>query len=153
MRLHELRSSWGAKKNKQRVGRGRGSGRGKTSGRGTKGQNSRAGGGVPPYFEGGQLPMVRRLPFKRGFTNLFRVHYTPVNLYRLADIEAETEVTPALLAEMGIINSAEEAVKVLGHGEIGRPLKVKAHRFSASAKEKILAAGGSVEEIAQGEGE
>jgi len=148
MKLHELWPSWGSKKDKRRVGRGHGSGRGKTSGRGTKGQNSRTGGGVPPYFEGGQLPMVRRLPFRRGFTNIFRVAYAPVNLYRLAEFDADTVITPELLAEAGVIPSAEVLIKILGHGEIDRALTVKAHRFSASAKEKILAAGGSVEEIA-----
>ena len=148
MKLHELWPAWGSKKNKRRVGRGHGSGRGKTSGRGTKGQNSRTGGGVAPYFEGGQLPMVRRLSFRRGFTNIFRVSYAPVNLYRLAGFDADSVVTPELLAEAGVIPSAKMPVKILGHGEIDRPLTVKAHRFSASAKEKILAAGGSVEEIA-----
>jgi len=148
MKLHELWPAWGSKKDKRRVGRGHGSGRGKTSGRGTKGQNSRTGGGVAPYFEGGQLPMVRRLSFRRGFANIFRVSYAPVNLYRLAEFDANAEVTPESLAGAGIIASSETLVKILGDGEIDRPLTVKAHRFSSSAKEKILAAGGSVEEIA-----
>jgi large subunit ribosomal protein L15 len=148
MKLHELQPVLGSKKDKRRVGRGHGSGRGKTSGRGTKGQNARTGGPVPPYFEGGQLPMVRRLSVRRGFTNLFRVAYAPVNLGRLAKFRAKTVVTPELLVKAGIIQSADLPVKILGHGEIDKPLRVKAHRFSANAKEKILAAGGSVEEIA-----
>jgi len=148
MKLHELWPAWGARKDKRRVGRGHGSGRGKTAGRGTKGQNARTGGKVAPYFEGGQLPMVRRLPFRRGFTNIFKVQYATVNVYRLAEFEPNTVVTPELLVESGIIRSAGLPVKVLGHGEIDRPLTVKAHRFTAGAKEKILAAGGSVEELA-----
>lgn len=148
MKLHELWPAWGSKKDKRRVGRGHGSGRGKTAGRGTKGQNARTGGPVSPYFEGGQLPMVRRLPFRRGFTNIFKVQYATVNVYRLAEFEPNTVVTPELLVETGIIRSADLPVKILGHGEIDRPLTVKAHRFTTGAKEKIVAAGGSVEEIA-----
>jgi len=148
MKLHELQPVLGSKKDKRRVGRGHGSGRGKTSGRGTKGQNARTGGGVAPYFEGGQLPMVRRLSFRRGFVNLFKVAYAPVNLGRLSEFRAKTIVTPEVLAKAGIIQSADLPVKILGHGVITKPLTVKAHRFSASAREKILAAGGSVEEIA-----
>lgn len=148
MKLNELRPARGSQKSKRRVGRGYGSGRGKTAGRGSDGQNSRSGGGVRPYFEGGQLPMVRRLPFRRGFTNIFKVEYAPVNLNRLAQFRAKTVVTPELLAEAGIIKSPDQPVKILGHGEIDKPLTVKAHRFSASAKEKIVAAGGSVEAIA-----
>ena len=145
MKLHELRPAKGAKKNKKRVGRGIAAGQGKTAGRGTKGQNARSGGGVRPYFEGGQLPLVRRLPHKRGFTNIFKVYYTPVNLDRLDDFTAEDEVNPATLAEAGIIKSQREPVVILGRGELDRPLSVKAHRFSASAREKILAASGTVE--------
>lgn len=148
MKLHELWPAWGSKKDKRRVGRGHGSGRGKTAGRGTKGQNARTGGPVAPYFEGGQLPMVRRLPFRRGFANIFKVQYATVNVYRLAEFDPNTVVTPELLAESGIIRSADLPVKILGHGEMDRPLTVKAHRFTAGAKEKIVAAGGSVEEIA-----
>ena len=145
MKLHELHPTKGATKKKRRVGRGIAAGQGKTAGRGTKGQNARAGGGVRPYFEGGQLPLVRRLPQKRGFTNIFKVYYTPVNLDRLDDFAAGDEVSPATLAEAGIIKSPREPVAILGRGDLDRPLTVKAPRFSESAKEKILAAGGTVE--------
>lgn len=148
MKLHDLRPAEGAKKDRKRVGRGTSSGTGKTSGKGTKGQNSRAGGGVKPYFEGGQLPIVRRLPHKRGFKNPFRISYAPVNLERLAGFDANTVVTPELLAAMGLIRSAMDAVVILGAGQLDKPLTVKAHRFSASAREKIAGAGGTVEELA-----
>jgi len=147
MKLHELRPDEGARKKRRRVGRGIAAGQGKTAGRGTKGQNSRSGGGVRPYFEGGQLPLVRRLPFKRGFTNIWRVQYTPVNLDRLDRFKKGSEVSPESLAEAGIIKSTREAVVILGRGELKRPLMVKAHRFSESARQKILAAGGEVEEL------
>jgi len=145
MKLHELRPARGGKKKRKRVGRGIAAGQGKTAGRGTKGQNARSGGGVRPYFEGGQLPLVRRLPRKRGFTNIFKVHYTPINLDRLDGFAAGDEVSPATLAEAGIIKSPREQVVILGRGELDRPLTVKGYRFSASAREKILAAGGTVE--------
>jgi large subunit ribosomal protein L15 len=129
------------------VGRGIAAGQGKTAGRGTKGQAARSGGTKGPYFEGGQLPLVRRLPYRRGFTNIFKVHYVPVNLYRLDRFAAEDEVSPATLAEAGIIKSPSLPVAILGQGEVDRPLVVKAHRFSASARAKIEKAGGSVEEL------
>ena len=147
MKLHDLRAPEGAKKSRKRAGRGLAAGRGKTAGRGTKGQASRAGGTKAPYFEGGQLPLVRRLPFTRGFTNIFKVEYTAVNLYRLGIFEANQEVSPTSLAAAGVIKSASEPVAILGHGDIDRPLVVKAHRFSASAREKIEQAGGTVEEL------
>ncbi|MCL7452661.1 MAG: 50S ribosomal protein L15 [Anaerolineae bacterium] len=147
MKLHEIRPPEGAKKSRKRVGRGIAAGQGKTAGRGTKGQAARSGGTKGPYFEGGQLPLVRRLPYIRGFTNIFKVEYVPVNLYRLEGFEANTEITPEALAEAGIIKSASLPIVVLGDGEIDRPLAVKAHRFSASARAKIEAAGGSVEEL------
>ncbi len=150
MTLHELRPAEGAKKKRKRKGRGIAAGQGKTAGRGTKGQNARSGGGVRPYFEGGQLPLVRRLPHKRGFTNIFKVHYTPVNLDRLDVFAAGEEVSPVTLAEAGIIKSPCEPVAILGRGELDRPLTVKAHRFSASAQEKILDAGGTVEVMSRG---
>jgi large subunit ribosomal protein L15 len=112
-----------------------------------KGQNARSGGGKGPYFEGGQLPLVRRLPFKRGFTNIFKVHYVPVNLYRLDEFAADAEVSPDTLAASGVIKSPSLPVAILGQGDIDRPLVVKAHRFSASARAKIEDAGGSVEEL------
>jgi len=129
------------------VGRGISAGQGKTAGRGTKGQASRSGGTKGPYFEGGQLPLVRRLPFKRGFTNIFKVQYVPVNLYRLAEFEAEAEISPETLAAAGIIKSADLPVAILGQGELEHGLVVKAHRFSGSARAKIEKAGGSVEEL------
>jgi large subunit ribosomal protein L15 len=147
MQLHELRSPKGAKKRRKRVGRGIAAGQGKTAGRGTKGQAARSGGTKGPYFEGGQLPLVRRLPFKRGFTNIFKVHYVPVNLYCLQQFAANAEVSPATLAEAGVIKSPSLPIVILGDGEIDRPLLVKAHRFSASARARIEEAGGSVEEL------
>lgn len=147
MKLHDLQPAQGAHKDRKRVGRGISAGGGKTAGRGTKGQNSRTGGPVRPYFEGGQLPLVRRLPHLRGFKNIWRVEYTPVNLERLNDFAAGTEVTPEALVAAGIIKSAREAIKILGAGELEHPLMVKAHKFSASAREKILAAGGRIEEL------
>ncbi|MGD8624126.1 MAG: 50S ribosomal protein L15 [Anaerolineae bacterium] len=147
MKLHELRPPEGAKKSRKRVGRGIAAGQGKTAGRGTKGQAARSGGTKGPYFEGGQLPLVRRLPYVRGFNNIFKVDYVPVNVYRLQDFEADAEVTPQTLAEAGIIKSPSLPVAILGQGDIDRPLVVKAHRFSASARAKIEEAGGSVEEL------
>lgn len=148
MKLHELHPAEGSKSKKKRVGRGIAAGSGKTAGRGTKGQNARSGGGVRPYFEGGQLPLVRRLPRIRGFTNAFRTEYSIVNLQSLKRFEPNTEVDPDTLAKAGVIKSAVKPVKILGQGDLDRPLIVKAHRFSASAKEKIIAAGGSVVELA-----
>jgi large subunit ribosomal protein L15 len=147
MQLHDLTPAPGAKRQRRRVGRGIAAGQGKTAGRGTKGQNSRAGGGVRPYFEGGQLPLVRRLPHLRGFTNIWRVEYKPVNLARLDGFGANSEVSPATLAQAGIIKKATERVAILAEGDIDRPLIVKAHRISKGAREKILAAGGTVELI------
>ena len=142
MKLHDLGPQEGSRKRKNRVGRGIAAGQGKTAGRGTKGQKSRSGGAKPPYFEGGQLPLVRRLPWRRGFTPVNRVPYTPVNLERLAGFEAQSVVTPEELAKAGIIKEATERVKVLGDGELDRPLTVRVHAFSASARQKIEAAGG-----------
>lgn len=147
MKLHDLRPAQGARGKRKRVGRGISAGQGKTAGRGTKGQNARSGGGVRPYFEGGQLPLVRRLPQKRGFTNIWKVYYEPVNLDRLDHFEAGSEVTPQTLAEAGIIKSPSEPVVILGRGDLDRALTVKAQRFSASARAKIEAAGGTVEEL------
>ncbi|MBN1660937.1 MAG: 50S ribosomal protein L15 [Anaerolineae bacterium] len=148
MKLHDLRPPDGANKSRKRKGRGIAAGQGKTAGRGTKGQASRAGGTKGPYFEGGQLPLVRRLPRVRGFTNIFKVGYVPVNLGRLKVFEAQAEVSPATLAEAGIIKSADLPVVILGEGEIDRPLVVRAHRFSSSARAKIEGAGGTIEELA-----
>lgn len=149
MKLHDLKPAKGSKKEKKRVGRGDSSGSGKTAGRGTKGQKSRSGGNIPPYFEGGQLPLVRRLPQIRGFTNIFKTQFATVNLDRLNErFEKGDEVTPATLTEAGLIKSSDELVKVLGRGELEKPLTVKAHGFSESARVKIEAAGGSIEELA-----
>jgi large subunit ribosomal protein L15 len=113
-----------------------------------KGQNSRSGGGVRPNFEGGQLPITKALPMMRGFTNIFRKEFSVVNLDRLAAFPANTEVTPQLMAELGIVKNLKLPVKVLGRGELERPLTVEAHKFSGSARQKIEAAGGSVREVA-----
>ncbi|MCC6166782.1 MAG: 50S ribosomal protein L15 [Caldilineaceae bacterium] len=148
MKLHDLRPAEGATKKRKRVGRGTGSGKGKTSGRGTKGQNARSGGGVRFSFEGGQLPLVKRLPKLRGFNNRFKVYYTAINLDVLERVfEANTTVTPASLAGVGLADAADPIV-VLGRGEISKPLQVQAHRISEAAREKIEAAGGSVEILA-----
>jgi len=147
MKLHDLQPIPGSTKNRKRVGRGPSSGHGKTAGRGVKGQKSRSGGGKPPYFEGGQLPLVRRLPVKRGFVNIHRVEYMPINLERLEVFAAGTEVTPEALVEAGLLKSVRQPVVILGQGELDRPLKVQAHRFSQTARSKIEAAGGSVVEL------
>lgn len=149
MKLHDLKPAEGSTKRRRRVGRGVAAGQGKTAGRGTKGQNARSGGGVRPYFEGGQLPLVRKIPFARGvgFRDPWRVEFTPVNVERLAGFRKGAIVTPEALAKAGIIKRADELVVILGRGELAKSLKVKAHRFSASAKAKIEAAGGEVEEL------
>ena len=149
MRLNELRPASGSRRDSRRVGRGQGSGRGTTAGRGNKGQKARAGGGVSPRFEGGQLPIIQRLPYKRGFHNRFRTEYTVVNLARLVErFEADTTVTLERMMAVGLIKSLKQPVKVLAKGDIDRALVVQAHKFSASAKAKIEAAGGRAEEIA-----
>ncbi|KGP72472.1 50S ribosomal protein L15 [Pontibacillus yanchengensis] len=146
MKLHELKAVKGTRKERNRVGRGMSSGNGKTSGRGHKGQKARAGGGVRPGFEGGQMPLFQRLP-KRGFTNIHRKEYAVVNLEALNRFEDGTEVTPELLLETGVVSKLESGVKILGKGNIVKKLNVKAHKFSASAKEAIEAAGGQTEVI------
>lgn len=146
MKLHELSPSEGAKKKAFRVGRGHASGNGKTSGKGHKGQNARSGGGVRPGFEGGQMPIYRRLP-KRGFTNIFAKQYVSVNVEALNKLENGTEVTAELLKEIGIISKICDGVVILGRGELNKSLTVKAKRFSKSAEEKITAAGGKAEVI------
>jgi large subunit ribosomal protein L15 len=141
--LHNLKPAKGSVRNRKRVGRGPGSGLGKTAGRGEKGQKSRTGYSRRPGFEGGQMPLVRRVP-KRGFTNIWKVEYAVVNLSQLAELEGD--VTPEVLAERGLVRSGRK-VKVLGDGEIGKPLRVVADKFSKSAREKIEAAGGRCEEL------
>ncbi len=145
MRLWELGPPEGAKKSRKRVGRGTSSGHGKTSGRGHKGQKARSGGNVRPGFQGGQTPLTQQLPQKRGFVNIFRRVYAEVNVGRLNEVfHAGDEVTPEVLRAKGIVKK-EIAVKVLGDGELDKPLTVKAHKFSSSARSKIEAAGGAVE--------
>ncbi|MFC7394864.1 50S ribosomal protein L15 [Scopulibacillus cellulosilyticus] len=146
MKLHELKPAEGSRSSRKRVGRGYGSGLGKTSGRGQKGQKSRSGGGVRPGFEGGQMPLIQRLP-KRGFTNPTRKEYAIVNVDTLNRFEEGTEVTPELLLEQRIISKLNDGVKILGNGKLETKLTVKAHKFSASAKEAIEAAGGKTEVI------
>ena len=146
MKLHELSPVDGSKKSVKRIGRGHGSGWGKTSGKGQKGQKSRSGGGVKPGFEGGQMPLYRRLP-KRGFTNIFAKQIVEVNVERLNIFENGTEVTEALLKERGVVSKTLDGVKILGNGELTKSLTVKVSRFSKSAQEKIEAAGGKVEVI------
>ena len=146
MKLHELKPAEGSRKQRNRVGRGIGSGNGKTAGKGHKGQNARSGGGVRPGFEGGQNPLFRRLP-KRGFTNINRKEYAIVNLDALNRFEDGAEVTPALLLETGVVSNEIAGIKVLGNGTLNVKLTVKAHKFSASAKEAIENAGGTTEVI------
>jgi large subunit ribosomal protein L15 len=142
--LDDLRPNKGANTRKRRVGRGHGSGLGKTAGRGTKGQNSRSGGGVRPGFEGGQLPIQQRMPYKRGFTNIWKTQWETVNLGRLAELEVDGPITPDVLADMGVIRGTEYPVKILANGELTAAVTVHAHAFSKSAQAAIEAAGGSV---------
>ncbi|MEE9524305.1 MAG: 50S ribosomal protein L15 [Thermodesulfovibrionales bacterium] len=147
MKIEDLRPSDGSKKKRKRVGRGPGSGHGKTSTRGHKGQKSRSGAKKRPGFEGGQMPLQRRLP-KRGFKNYpFRLEFAIVNLRDIAKIETSDEITPDVLVEKGLIKKVLDGVKVLGNGELSRSVTVKAHAFSESAKKKIAAAGGKAEVI------
>ena len=143
MKLHELSPAKGSKHSKKRVGRGPGSGIGKTAGRGEKGQRSRTGYSGRPGFEGGQMPLVRRVP-KRGFTNIWREGYDVVNVGSLADLEGA--ITPDSLVSLGLARKGER-IKVLGDGEVAKALTVSAHKFSKSAREKIEAAGGRCEEL------
>ncbi|ABN54120.1 MAG TPA: 50S ribosomal protein L15 [Hungateiclostridium thermocellum] len=146
MKLFELQPAPGSKKLPKRKGRGHGTGNGKTAGRGHKGQNARSGGGVRPGFEGGQMPLYRRVP-KRGFTNIFSKVYTEVNVSALNAFDDGTVVTQELLKEKGIIKKINDGVVILGNGELKKKLTVKAARFSKTAAEKIEAAGGKVEVI------
>ena len=142
MKLSELKATPGSRKDRKRIGRGPGSGTGKTSGRGQKGQKSRSGGNPHPWFEGGQMPLYRRLP-KRGFTNIFKKEYEIVNLAQLADLETKDPITPEVMREKGIIRRVD-SVKILGNGELPEALTVHAQKFSRSAVEKIEKAGGKV---------
>jgi large subunit ribosomal protein L15 len=145
MKLHDLKPNKGSKKDRKRVGRGYGSGYGKTAGRGTKGQNARSGGGVPLWHQGGDTPYYRRMPKKPGFKNFNRIEYQEVNLEYLSQFRKDSQVTPEVLREAELINTLSRPVVILGRGEIKKPLKVKAHRFSRKAVEKIEKAGGTVE--------
>lgn len=147
MKLHTLAPNEGATKTRKRVGRGTGSGLGKTSGKGHKGQNARSGGGVRVGFEGGQLPLFRRLP-KRGFSNAkFKIRYAVINLSDLEKFAEGTEVTPTLLKEMGVVKNSLDGIKVLGNGKLTKKLNVKANKFSETAKKEIEALGGTIEVI------
>ena len=147
MKLHELKAPAGSTKSRKRRGRGTATGQGKTGGRGMNGQKSRSGGGVRLGFEGGQMPLYRRLP-KRGFTNIWGTKYTTLNVEDLNRFEVGTEVTPEMLKELGIVKQVENGgIKILGNGELKNSLTVKANKFTKSAVEKIEAAGGKAEVI------
>ena len=148
MRPHQLKPAPGSRHARKRLGRGDGSGHGTTAGKGTKGQKARAGGGVRPGFEGGQLAIIKRLPHTRGFTNIFKTEYAVVNLGQINRLEGTDPVTPERLAAAGLIPSAKAPVKVLGSGSIERAVTVHAARFSGSAQAKIEAAGGRAEVLA-----
>lgn len=146
MKLHELKAPAGSTKNRKRRGRGTATGQGKTGGRGMNGQKSRSGGGVRLGFEGGQMPLYRRLP-KRGFNNKWATVYTTLNVSDLNRFEAGTEVTPELLKEVGLAKKVVDGIKILGNGNLEKALTVKAHKFTKVAEEKISAAGGKAEVI------
>ncbi|HHT38453.1 MAG TPA: 50S ribosomal protein L15 [Mollicutes bacterium] len=147
MKLHELRYSEGAVKERKRLGRGSSSGTGKTSGKGHKGQNARSGGGVRPGFEGGQLPLFRRIP-KRGFSNAaFKIRYATINVEDLNRFENDTVVSPELLKEIGMVKNQLDGIKILGNGVLSKKLTVRAHKFSKKAQKIIEAAGGKAEVI------
>ncbi len=146
MKLHELRAAEGSTKNPKRKGRGRATGQGTTAGRGMNGQKSRSGGGVRLGFEGGQMPLYRRIP-KRGFTNIWAKEYAEVNVETLNRFDAGTEVTPELLKELGIVKQVKDGVKILGNGNLKKALTVKSTKFTKTAVEKIESAGGKVEVI------
>lgn len=147
VRLDNISPSPGSKRPRKRVGRGDGSGHGTYSGKGSKGQKSRSGNKMRPGFEGGQLPLIKRLPRKRGFVNIFRIEYNLVKVGQLGIFEPESEVTPEKLLAAGMIKSLKQPIKILADGDIGHALSVKANKFSTSAKAKIEAAGGNVEEV------
>ena len=146
MNLSSLKPQKGARKNRKRVGRGPGSGHGKTSCRGHKGQNSRSGGGTPVGFEGGQMPLKRRLP-KRGFTNIFKKRYALIKVKDLCRFEKDSVVDPEALIKSGLVKKEYDGIKLLGNGEIDRPIVLKVHKWSQAAQNKISAAGGKVEGI------
>jgi large subunit ribosomal protein L15 len=147
MKLHELKPRKGSKKSRKRVGRGISAGQGKTAGRGMKGQKARSGYSGGLYRQGGNLPLFRKLPFKRGFTNFRRIAWEEINLDLLANFAADSEVSPETLIEAGIVKDARKPIVLLGNGEVKAPLKVRLHRFTRSARSAIEAAGGTVEVI------
>lgn len=147
MKLHDLHPTPGSRRPSRRVGRGHGSGRGKTAGRGTKGQNSRAGGSLPAWFEGGQTPLHIRVPKLHGFRNRGRVAYAPLNVGRLTDVEKGTLVTPDVLAHDGLIRDTKLPVKILGVGDAPKGVTIHAHAFSRSALDKLAAAGSTVQQL------
>ncbi len=147
MRQDNLSPPPGSKHARKRVGRGDGSGHGTYSGRGSKGQKSRSGYKMRPGFEGGQLPLIKRLPRKRGFVNIFRIEYNIVNIDKLNIFESGSEVTPEKLLAAGLVKSLRKPIKILANGDISQPFVVKANKFSAAAKAKIEAAGGKAEEV------
>jgi large subunit ribosomal protein L15 len=149
MKLHDLKPQEGSRKNRKRVGRGIAAGQGKTAGRGTKGQGARAGGGSGLYHQGGNLPFYRRLPFKRGkgFTPISRVEYVEINLEQLTGFPADSLISPESLTEANIIRDIKKPVVILGRGRVTKPLKIKVHRISKGARNKIESVGGSVELI------
>lgn len=149
MKINELSPPGGSRSNKKRVGRGPGSGHGKTSCRGHKGQRSRSGGGPRPGFEGGQMPLQRRLP-KRGFTNIFKKQYTVININDLNRFAPDSSLDIEVLKEAGLFKKVRDGVKLLGNGEISHPVVIKVHKVSRTAQEKIEAAGGKVEVILMG---
>jgi large subunit ribosomal protein L15 len=146
MRLNELSPPKGARKARKRLGRGVGSGKGKTAGRGTKGHNSRSGGGVRPGFEGGQMPLHRRLP-KRGFTNIFKKEISVINIRDLSEFESGSIVDVAALVGKGLVKGRRDGIKLLGQGDINIPLTIRVNQVSKGAEEKIIAAGGKIEVV------
>jgi large subunit ribosomal protein L15 len=148
MMEHQVAPSKGARKNRKRIGRGDAAGQGSTAGRGNKGQNSRSGGGVPPWFEGGQLPLIKGLPMKRGFHNPFKIYYSLIKIETLNDFDAGERITPELLLEKGYLRNLNSPVKIVGDGEITKVVTVVASRFTQSARQKIEAAKGTAEETA-----
>jgi large subunit ribosomal protein L15 len=146
MNLSNLKPAKGSQKARKRVGRGPGSGHGKTSCRGHKGQNSRSGGGAPLGFEGGQMPLTRRLP-KRGFTNIFKKRYALINITDLANFDKDSIVDEVTLVEKGLVGKVYDGIKLLGNGEIDKPITLKVHKWSKAAMDKIVAAGGKIEEV------
>ena len=148
MQQHSLKSPQGSKKNRKRVGRGDSSGYGSYSGKGMKGQKSRTGGGVRPGFEGGQLPLIKKLSALRGFNNIFRREFIPINLSTISKLyEKDSQISPETLVDKNVLKNTNSPIKILGEGEINFSVNVTAHKFSRSAKDKIIAAGGTVQEI------